>query len=126
MDFSTCNGCFYHNFQYVNGFTNNGQLMGTWIGRSAQGVSIASNYWLGANRKIAVELRHRKIDRDFLALGGTQNDAAFTADLMSKGGFRFSGTVQYEAWQIPLLAATRQSNVAGRFNLAYWPPVRVK
>jgi hypothetical protein len=126
VDFSTCNGCFYHNFQYVNGFTNNGQLMGTWIGRSAQGVSIASNYWLGANRKIAVELRHRKIDRDFLALGGTQNDAAFTADLMSKGGFRFSGTVQYEAWQIPLLAATRQSNVAVSFQFGYWPPVRVK
>ena len=43
MDFSTCNGCFYHNFQYVNGYTNDGQLMGTWIGRASQGEAIWSN-----------------------------------------------------------------------------------
>ncbi|MGH9495043.1 MAG: capsule assembly Wzi family protein [Candidatus Sulfotelmatobacter sp.] len=126
VDFSTCNGCFYHNFQYVNGFTNAGQLMGTWIGRSAQGESVTSNYWFGANKKISVELRHRKIDSQFLPQGGTQNDAAFTADLMTRSGFRFSGTVQYEQWQVPLLAADRQSNVMASFQFSYWPKVHGK
>jgi Capsule assembly protein Wzi/PAP2 superfamily len=126
VDFSTCNGCFYHNFQYVNGFTNNSQLMGTWIGRAAQGESVTSNYWLSGNKKLGIELRHRKIDSQFLARGGTQNDAAFTADLMSRAGFRFSGTVQYEQWQIPLLAANRQSNVMASFQFSYWPRVHVK
>jgi Capsule assembly protein Wzi len=110
----------------VNGFTNNRQLMGTWFGRAAQGESVTSNYWLSGNKKIGIELRHRKIDSQFLAQGGTQNDAAFTADLMTRAGFRFSGTVQYEQWQIPLLAANRQSNVMASFQFGYWPRVHVK
>src|SRR5262249_38233011 len=123
VDFSTCNGCFYHNFQYVNGFTNDGQLMGSWIGRAAQGESIASNYWFGANKKIGIQLRHRKIDSKFLVQGGTQNDVMFTADLMSRSGFRFLGMLQYEQWQIPLLTANRQSNMAASFQFSYWPQV---
>ena len=126
VDFPTCNGCFYHNFQYVNGYTNDGQLMGTWIGRAAQGELIRSNYWLSATKKIGIELRHRKVDRQFLPQGGTQNDVAVNADFLTRSGFRFSGLVQYERWQIPLLAATRQSNVTASFQFGYWPQARAK
>ena len=124
VDFSVCNGCFYHNYQYVNGYTNNGQLMGTWIGRAAQGEMIRSNYWFGPTRKIGIELRHRKIDRQFLPLGGTQNDARVNADFLTKAGLRFTGTLQYEQWQIPLLAPNRQSNVTASFELGFWPHAR--
>jgi len=126
VDFSTCNGCFYHNFQYVNGYTNNGQLLGTWIGRAAQGELIRSNYWLSATKKIGIELRHRKVDRQFLPQGGTQNDVAVNADFLTRSGFRFSGALQYERWQIPLLATTRQSNVTASFQFGYWPQARAK
>ena len=121
VDFSTCNGCFYHNFQYVNGYTSDGQLMGTWIGRSAQGERISTTYWLSATRKIGVDLKHRKIDSQFLPQGGTQNDAAITADILAKSGFRFSGLLQYERWQIPMLASGRQSNVTASLEFSYWP-----
>ena len=124
INFPNCNGCFYHNFQYVNGYTNNGQLMGTWIGRAAQGESIRSNYWISATRKIGFEFRHRKIDRQFLPQGGTQSDVALNSDFLLKSGFRFSGTLQYERWQIPLLAANQQSNVTASFQIGYWPQVR--
>jgi len=125
-DFSTCNGCFYHNYQYVNGYTSNGQLMGTWIGRAAQGETITSNYWIGATRRIGVFLRHRKIDSQFLPQGGTQNDVGVNADFLTRTGFRFSGMLQYEPWQIPLLAAGRQSNVTASFELGFWPQARAK
>lgn len=124
VDFSTCNGCFYHNFQYVNGYTNDGQLMGTWIGRASQGEAIWSNYWLSATKRIGIELRHRKVDRQFLPQGGTQNDVALSSDLLTRSGFRLSDTLQYERWQIPLLAANRQSNITASFQLSYWPQVR--
>jgi len=126
VDFSTCDGCFYHNFQYVSGYTNNGQLMGTWIGRAAQGEAIRSNYWFSATKRIGIELRHRKIDRQFLPQGGTQNDAGVNADFLTKTGLRFSGTLQYEQWQIPLLATSRQSNVTASFELGFWPQARAK
>ena len=124
VDFPSCNGCFYHNFQYVNGYTNNGQLMGTWIGRAAQGESISSNVWLSATRKIEIELKHRKVDRQFLPQGGTQNDVAVSTDLLARSGFRFSGTLQYERWQVPLLASSQQSNFTASFQFSFWPKVQ--
>jgi membrane-associated phospholipid phosphatase len=126
INFPSCNGCYYSNGQYLNGYTNNGELMGTWIGRAAQGEAIRSNYWLGAQKKIGIELRHRKIDQQFLAQGGTQNDVAVYGDFFVKSGFRFSGMVQYESWQIPLLAANRQSNLAVSFQFGYWPKGQIR
>ena len=121
VDFPNCNGCFYHNFQYVNGFTNGGQLMGTWIGRAAQGESVSSTYWFSATHKICVEMRHRKIDREFLPLGGTQNDLRVNSDFLLRSGVRLSGIFQYERWNIPLLATMPQSNVTASFQIGYWP-----
>jgi len=126
VDFPTCTGCFYHNFQYVNGYTNDGQLMGTWIGRAAQGEAIHSNYWLSATRRIGIELRHRQVDRQFLPQGGSQTDVAVNSDFLLKSGFRFSAALQYENWQIPLLAASRQSNVSAMFQFSWWPQPRLK
>jgi hypothetical protein len=121
VDFSTCNGCFYHNLQYLNGYTNNGQLMGSWIGRAAQGESIQSTYWLSPTKRIEIEARHRKVDSQFLPQGGTQNDVAVKSDFLLKSGFQFSGAVQYETWLMPLLAAGPQTNVSAQIQLAYWP-----
>jgi membrane-associated phospholipid phosphatase len=121
INFPTCNGCYYNNGQYLNGYTNNGDLMGTWLGRAAQGEAVRSNYWLGAQKKIGIELRHRKIDSQFLAGGGTQNDIGLNGDFLLKSGVRLSGTVQYEQWEVPLLAANRQSNITVSFQLGYWP-----
>ncbi len=114
-------GYFYFNVQYLNGYTNDGGLIGTWLGRAAQGESIRTNYWLSAKSKIGLELRHRKVDQTFLPQGGTQNDVAINADIFSGPGFRFSGNLQYERWQIPLLATNRQSNVAASFEFGFWP-----
>lgn len=114
-------GYFYWNVQYVNGYTNNGGFIGTWLGRGAQGEAIRTNYWLSAKNKIGVEVRHRKLDRVFLPQGGTQNDVAVNADIFSKSGFRFTGNLQYERWQIPLLATNRQSNVVASFEFGFWP-----
>jgi membrane-associated phospholipid phosphatase len=124
VDFPSCNGCYYHNFQYLNGFTNNGQLMGTWIGRAAQGESIQSTYWLSSTKRIEIEARHRKVDSQFLPQGGTQNDVALKTDFLLKSGIQLSGTVQYENWLIPLLAPGAQTNVTAQFQLAYWPHLR--
>lgn len=121
VNFPTCNGCYYHNFQYVNGYTNHGIPMGTWLGRAAQGESLSSTYWFSPRKKITLDLQHRSIDRQFLAQGGTQNDAAVHADFLLQSGIRLSGTLQYESWQIPLLATGPRRNLTTVFELGYWP-----
>jgi hypothetical protein len=116
-----CNSCFYTNAQYVSGYTNDGRLIGTWVGRASQGELIRTNYWLSARQKIGLELRHRTIDKQYLPQGGTQNDVAVNADILTGRGFRFSGSLQYERWLIPLLATSRQSDVAASFQFSFWP-----
>ncbi len=121
VDFPSCNGCYYHDFQYVNGYTNYGQALGSWLGRAAQGESIWTTYWFNPRNKLALELKHRQVDRQFLPGGGTQNDAALKADFQLKSGIGLSGTLQYESWQIPLLAAGPQKDVTASFQIGYWP-----
>jgi membrane-associated phospholipid phosphatase len=116
-----CGNCIYTNGQYISGYTNDGRLIGTWIGRAAQGEQIRSTYWLNARQKIGLELRHRKIDRQYLPEGGTQNDIGVNTDLLIGQGFRLSANVQYERWQIPFLAANRQSDVAASVQFSFWP-----
>ena len=114
-------GYFYWNAQYVNGYTSDGGFIGTWLGRAAQGELVRANYWLSAKSRVGLELRHRKLDRTFLPQGGTQNDAALNADIFAGKGFRLSGNIQYERWQIPMLATKRESNVAASLQLGFWP-----
>ena len=116
-----CGICMYTNAQYNSGYNNDGRLIGTWIGRAAQGEQIRSNYWLSPRKKIGLELRHRTLDPGYLPQGGSQNDVAVNADIFAWQGFRFTGNVQYENWLIPLLATTRQSDVAASFEFSFWP-----
>ncbi|HYA23189.1 MAG TPA: capsule assembly Wzi family protein [Terriglobales bacterium] len=116
-----CTSCFYVNGEFLDGYTNGARLMGSWIGRAAQGELMQTNYWLSPKRKIGLELRHRKVDQQYLPQGGTQNDIAVNADIFTGPGFRFSGNLQYERWQIPLLATSRQNNLAASFEFGFWP-----
>lgn len=116
-----CGICIYYNGQYNSGYNNDGRLIGTWIGRAAQGEQIRANYWLGSRRRIGIELRHRTLDPGYLPQGGSQNDVAVNADILTGSGFRFTGNVQYERWLIPLLATSRQSDVAVSFQFSFWP-----
>jgi hypothetical protein len=82
---------------------------------------VRSNYWLSPRKKIGFELRHRAIDQHYLPQGGNQNDVAVNADIFAGPGFRFTGNVQYERWQIPLLAANHQNNISASFEFGFWP-----
>ena len=116
-----CGICIYQNAQYISGYNNDGRLIGTWIGRAAQGEQIQTNYWLSPRKKIGLELRHRTLDPGYVPQGGNQNDIAVNADIFAGPGFRFTGSVQYERWLIPFLAANRQSDVAASFEFSFWP-----
>ncbi len=116
-----CTACFYTNGQYISGYTNDSRLIGTWLGRASQGELVRSSYWLSPRKKIGLELRHRTIDQHYLPQGGSQNDVAVNADIFAGPGFRFTGNIQYERWQIPLLATNRQSNVSASFEFGFWP-----
>ena len=117
----TCNACFYASNRFLNGWTNAGNLVGSWIGRSSQGEQVSSTYWLSARNTVQVSYRHRKLDAQFIPNGGTVNDGAVTTNYWLSSDISLSGSVQYERWQIPVLDSSRNSNVTAFFQLSFWP-----
>lgn len=105
---------------YRDAYTNKANLMGTWIGRDAKGTQAWSHYWLGSSSYIELSYRNAKLSQQFLS-GGTQNDFA------AGGRFRFHNdvevlaNVQYETWNMPVLAPSRKSDFLTSIQLTFWP-----
>jgi len=121
-DFPGCDGCFYINHRYPDGsYTNLGNLMGSWLGRAGQGGQAWSTYWFSSRNKIQVNYRHEKISTLYLPQGGTLNDGGVKADFWLNSTLMFSGSVQYEKWNYPLLDPLPRSNVTTSIQLTLWP-----
>jgi hypothetical protein len=121
-DFPGCNGCFYVNNRYPDGsYTNLGNLVGSWLGRAGQGEQAWSTYWLTSSNKIQFNYRHQKISTLYLPQGGTLNDGGVKADFWLNSTLKFSGSVQYEKWNYPVLDPLPRSNVTTSVELSFWP-----
>jgi len=120
-DFPTCDGCFYSNDRFLNAYTNQGNLMGSWVGRASQGEQAWSTYWLTSRNAIQFNYRHRKLDAQWIPNGGTVNDAGVKADYWLGKQMRLSASLQYEKWQIPLLSSSLHSNLTTSVELGFWP-----
>lgn len=121
VDFPGCNGCFYQNGRFINSYTNQGNLMGTWLGRASEGEQVWSTYWVNSRDKIQFNYRHRKIDGQFSPGGGTVNDGGVRADFWLGTKTQVSGFLQYEKWNVPVLAPGVQSNITTSVEVTYWP-----
>jgi membrane-associated phospholipid phosphatase len=121
-DFPGCFGCFYVNNRYPDGsYTNSGNLLGSSLGRASQGEQAWSTYWLTSRNKIQINYRHQKVDGDYLPHGGTLNDGGVKVDFQLRPNVTFSGSVQYEKWNYPVLAPEAKSNWTTSFGVTFWP-----
>jgi hypothetical protein len=114
-------GAFYWDAAWITGFQNAGHLMGSWMGRQGQGAQAWTTYWFSPRNKLQLEFRHQKVSQQFIPSGGTLADAKVSADFWLRSNFSLSASVQYEKWDFPVLASTRQSNVTSSVQLSFWP-----
>jgi hypothetical protein len=123
VDFPGCAGCFYDNSRYPDGSYMNGKnlLIGSWLGRGGQGERAWSTYWLSTRNKIQFQYRHQKVDGDYLPHGGTLNDGGVNVDIQLKPSMTFSGALQYEKWNYPVLAPEVKSNWTTSIGVTFWP-----
>ncbi len=120
-------GAFYWDATWITGFQNAGHLMGNWMGRQGQGAQAWSTYWLGHRDKLQFGFRHQKVSAMFIPNGGTLADANARAEFWAGSTFSMAASVQYEMWNYPVIASTRQSNVTSMIQLSFWPkPFRAK
>jgi Capsule assembly protein Wzi len=111
---------FYWNNQYRDAYTNDGFLLGSWVGRDARAYVTSSSYWWSAKNKITFGFRQVKTGGNFLPGGGTQTDVSVTGQWEIRPNLIGSAFVQYERYLIPALGGP-EKDVASGFQFTYYP-----
>lgn len=113
-------GFFYSNSRYRSGYTSNGNLLASWIGREGRGGQGWATYWLSPKSKIQLGYRNATVDKEFLQ-GGHIQDITLRTELMLHPDVGISTFLQYETWRFPLLAPAPRSNLTASVQLTFWP-----
>jgi len=131
----------YGRFMYYEGimkqgYTNNGQLFGDWIGREDKGGQAWITYHLSGNEWFQVGLRNQKAAKDFipgsttqtipgstnLIPGGTTlNDINFQAVKRIGKDFEINGNFAFEHWKAPIYLTGQQTVTTTTIQLTWFP-----
>jgi hypothetical protein len=106
--------------RYRSGYTNDGQLLGNWIGRAGRGGQAWLTYSFTPRNKVEVGYRHQEVSHDFIG-GGRLVDYSAGTELLLGHNISLSGTVQYEQWRFPVLNPARQSDQVASVQLTFYP-----
>jgi Capsule assembly protein Wzi len=109
--------------RFRDGYTNDGNLLASWIGRAGRGGEGWLTYWFSPRSTLQFGYRYEKVDRDFLE-GGHLDDFSVRPQVMLTKDLNLSGTVQFEHWYFPLLSVSGQSNVMAQAQLTLFPHLR--
>ncbi len=107
------------------GYTNQGQLFGDWIGREDKGGQAWVTYHLSGNEWIQAGFRHQKAARDFIPGGTTLND--FNVQVVKRIGRDFSidGNFAFEHWKAPVYLPGEQTVTTTNIQLTWYPGRKV-
>jgi hypothetical protein len=115
---------FYSNNHYPQGYTNYGQIIGSWVGRHGIGGQASSSYWLTARTKATASYRRMTVDHSLLQ-GGDLSDFFGSMTWLVRPEVEFSSTGQLERWKFPLLATGAQSNFTASFEIRVHPKAKL-
>jgi hypothetical protein len=119
-------GFVYADFRrYLDGYTNDGQLLGSWIGRAGRGGQGWLTYSFSPRTNVQVQYRLQDVSRSFLG-GGRLADYSVHGEVMVNKSLNISGFVQYEKWNFPVLNPAPQSDVTTSVQLTYEPPWKLR
>ena len=114
-------GFYYTANRYLNGYTNNGNLVGSWLGRANQAVQASTNYWFNARDRLQFNFRHEKVSQVFIPGGGSLTDVGVRGDYWLHSNLSFSASVQYERWLIPVIQPNESRNVTATVEILFQP-----
>ena len=104
---------FYWNNQYRDAYTNNGNLLGSWVGRDARAYETSSTYWWSAQNKLTLSFKQIKTGNMFLPGGGTQTDVTLSGQWQLRKDVTASPVVQFERYFIPSLGGPKKDVAIG-------------
>ncbi len=107
---------FYHDLD-----TNEGNLIGDWVGREGMGFQSWTTYSFNARNSLQFGYRHAKVAPDFIPGGETINDGSVTLNWQLRPDLSLSTSLQYEKWAAPILAPTPRTNFTSAIQLQFFP-----
>ena len=107
---------FYHDL-----YTNQGNIIGSWIGREGKGYQAWSTAHFGPKNSLQFGYRHVEVASDFIPGGEAINDGSIRVDRWFGKELSISAFVQYEHWSAPVLATTPQTNWTSSVQMTFWP-----
>ena len=107
------------------GYTNNGQLFGDWIGREDRGGQGWITYHLSGNEWIQAGIRNQKAAKDFIPGGTTLNDINFQVVKRIGKDFEINGSFAYEHWKAPIYLPGQQTVTTTTIQLTWFPGRKV-
>jgi hypothetical protein len=116
---------YYDQRRYRDGYTNDGNLMGSWIGRAGRGGQGWLTYSFSPRSRLQFGYRLQDVSEHFIG-GGRLADYSASGNVMLSHELALSGLLQYEQWSFPVLSPTKQSNVAASLGLTLYPHWRLQ
>jgi hypothetical protein len=113
-------GYFYANAHYPQGYTNYGQILGSWVGRQGVGGQASSTYWFSPRKKVSLTYRKMVSDHSLFG-GGSIGDVSANVMWTLRSKLELSASGQYERWGFPLLAAGPRNDFTSSFGLRWFP-----
>jgi hypothetical protein len=107
------------------GYTNQGQLFGDWIGREDKGGQAWITYHLSGNEWVQVSARNQKAVNNFIPNGTTLNDIAFQAVKRIGKDFEINGNFALEHYKAPIYVTGEQTVTTTNIQLTWYPQRKV-
>ena len=120
----------YGHFMYWEGlerqgYTNQGQLFGDWIGREDKGGQGWIAYHLSGNEWLQVGLRNQKATTYFIPGGTTLNDINFQAVKRIGRDFEINGYFALEHWKAPIDLPGQHTATTTTIQVTWFPERRI-
>jgi len=112
------------------GYTNNGQLFGDWMGREGKGGQAWLTYHLSGNEWVQVNYRRQKNAKDFIAsptaeYGTTLDDVGVQAVKRIGKDFEVNGNFTLEHYKAPIYLPGQQTVTTTSIQLTWLPGRKV-
>lgn len=115
----------YWNFDYPDGYTNGGDLIGNSVGRDGRAFEGWLTYWLSANSNLQLLYKRSKEAAEFVPGGGEWEDYAVKNEMHLRSGFYLKTELQYEhILSYPLLFNGPQRNITAIAEIGFSPGER--
>jgi hypothetical protein len=115
----------YNEIIQKQGYTNQGQLFGDWIGREDKGGQGWITYHLSGDEWVQFGVRNQKAAKDFIPGGTTLNDINVQVVKRIGKNIELNGSFVYEHWKAPVYISSPQTVTVTTIQLTWFPAKKI-